>query len=418
MPEKKSVLYISYDGMTDALGQSQVIPYMCGLSRLGYQITILSCEKKQRFRKLYPAIKEQLDKAGIRWEYLYFSTRPPLLSKLWDIERLKAKAVRLHKRSNFSIVHCRSYMASLVGLLLKKRFGVPFIFDMRGFWADERVDGGVWNMANPIYPKLYRYFKRVEKKCLLTADATVCLTKSGIREMQTWDYVNPGVAAKIHHITTCCDIFSFHLSLGEKKQRQFDEKDIRFVYIGSIGPWHSYDQLTAFIKIAYEYLPGSFFKLIINTGQEAIEKFIAQNNFRRDRFDIKSIPHKQVPEALMGTDIAFFFNPQQYSKIACSPTKMGEMLSAGLPVITGPAVGDVDELVINNNIGCIIKEFNGKTVLAALQKVIDMCKNGRPAVMDRCLQAAESYYSLSKGIEKYKSIYQRLENSGVTIIKE
>jgi len=382
---------------------------MCGLSRLGYKITILSCEKKDRFRKMYSVIKERLDRAGILWEYLSFSTRPPLLSKFWDIERLKAKAARLHRRSGFSIVHCRSYMASMVGLHLKTRQGVPFIFDMRGFWADERVDGGVWNMANPIYSKLYRYFKRFEKKCLLTADATVCLTKSGIREMRTWDYVNPGVAAKLHHITTCCDIASFHPSYEEKKQRLFDETDIRFVYIGSIGPWHSYDQLTAFIRTAYNYLPGSSFKLIINTGREAIENFIVQNNFRRDRFDIKFIPHRQVPEELIGTDIAFFFNPRQYSKIACSPTKMGEMLSAGLPVITGPAVGDVDELVTGNNIGCIIKEFNEKTVLAALQNVINMCKSGRLAVMDRCLQTADSYYSLAKGIEKYRNIYQSLE---------
>ena len=29
------VLYISYDGMTDALGQSQVLPYLCGLAQRG-----------------------------------------------------------------------------------------------------------------------------------------------------------------------------------------------------------------------------------------------------------------------------------------------------------------------------------------------------------------------------------------------
>ena len=44
------VLYISYDGMTDPLGQSQVLPYLCGLSKSGYQFTILSFEKKQRLK--------------------------------------------------------------------------------------------------------------------------------------------------------------------------------------------------------------------------------------------------------------------------------------------------------------------------------------------------------------------------------
>lgn len=394
--------------MTDPLGQSQVIPYMCGLSRLGYRITILSCEKPERFRKLYPAIKEQLDKAGIEWHYLFFSTRPPLLSKFWDIHRMKRKAVALHKTHQFAIVHCRSYMASMVGYHLKKKYGVPFIFDMRGFWADERVDGGVWSRANPVFNRLYSYFKRFEKKCLLTADATICLTRNGIREMQTWEYVDAAVASRIHHITTCCNIHSFATTFGERAQRPFDETNIRFVYIGSIGPWHSYDRLTAFIKTAYTHVPGSFFKLIVNTGQEAMEKFISENHFRRDRFDIKFLPHNQIPGELVDTDIAFFFIPQQYSKIASSPTKMGEMLSAGLPVITGADIGDVDELVSENGIGHIITEFNEETIAAALQNVIAMNRNGKQALMDRCLYTAEDYFSLEKGIDKYLKIYQTL----------
>jgi len=46
------ILYISYDGMTDPLGQSQVIPYLIGLSQKGYVITIISCEKEDKFKKL------------------------------------------------------------------------------------------------------------------------------------------------------------------------------------------------------------------------------------------------------------------------------------------------------------------------------------------------------------------------------
>jgi hypothetical protein len=38
---QKKVLYLSYDGMTDPLGQSQVIPYLKGLADAGHQITIV-----------------------------------------------------------------------------------------------------------------------------------------------------------------------------------------------------------------------------------------------------------------------------------------------------------------------------------------------------------------------------------------
>ncbi len=46
-----NILYISYDGMTDPLGQSQVLPYLSGLTKYGYCFTILSFEKRERFIK-------------------------------------------------------------------------------------------------------------------------------------------------------------------------------------------------------------------------------------------------------------------------------------------------------------------------------------------------------------------------------
>ena len=38
-------LYLSYDGISDPLGQSQVLPYLKGLARLGHKIHLISFEK-------------------------------------------------------------------------------------------------------------------------------------------------------------------------------------------------------------------------------------------------------------------------------------------------------------------------------------------------------------------------------------
>ena len=141
----KKILYISYDGMTDQLGQSQVIPYLSQLSKMGYQITILSVEKKQKLMKLGGQIDGMLKNSGIKWVHLLFSSRPPLLSKMYDQWNLQSTAIRLHKENKYDLIHCRSYVAADAGLVLNKKFGVPYLFDMRGLWADEKVDG-----VNPI----------------------------------------------------------------------------------------------------------------------------------------------------------------------------------------------------------------------------------------------------------------------------
>ena len=45
---------------------------------------------------------------------------------------------------------------------MKKKYGVKFFNDIRGFWADERVDGGMWNMKNPLFKAIYKWFKKKE----------------------------------------------------------------------------------------------------------------------------------------------------------------------------------------------------------------------------------------------------------------
>ena len=45
----KQVLFISYNGMLDPLGQSQVIPYLKELSKLGARFTLLSYERERAF---------------------------------------------------------------------------------------------------------------------------------------------------------------------------------------------------------------------------------------------------------------------------------------------------------------------------------------------------------------------------------
>ncbi|MGB0932457.1 MAG: hypothetical protein ACPGVB_16865, partial [Chitinophagales bacterium] len=140
------VLYISYDGMTDPLGQSQVIPYIVGLQRKGHQFTLLSCEKKERFEKFGTEIRSYLEAHHIDWQPIFYTASPPILAKYWDIYQLRRKAKQLHQQQHFDQTHCRSYVSAEIGLYLKRQFGVKFLFDMRGFWVDERVDGGLWDL--------------------------------------------------------------------------------------------------------------------------------------------------------------------------------------------------------------------------------------------------------------------------------
>ncbi len=155
-----NVIYIYYYGMTDPLGQSQVLPYLIRLSRIGYSFTILSFEKRERYANNKQLIRKICADASIQWIPLRYTKKPPVLSTIWDYLKMLKNAKGLHAEKRFEIVHCRSYIASIAGLSMKKKYGIKFLFDMRGFWADERVDGNLWNLKNPLYKRVYQFFKK------------------------------------------------------------------------------------------------------------------------------------------------------------------------------------------------------------------------------------------------------------------
>ena len=109
----KKILYISYDGMTDQLGQSQVIPYLIGLAKSGYQITIISFEKEKNYKKNFEIIKILLSNNNISWKPLFYTKNPPVFSTLFDLWRMRSMAFKLHHKIGFDVVHCRSYISSL-----------------------------------------------------------------------------------------------------------------------------------------------------------------------------------------------------------------------------------------------------------------------------------------------------------------
>jgi len=94
--DKTKVLYLSYDGMTDSLGKSQVLPYLIGLSAKGFDITLISFEKENRFEKFKTQIEDLTKKANINWIPLSYTSKPPVLSTLWDVYRLKKLIKKLY----------------------------------------------------------------------------------------------------------------------------------------------------------------------------------------------------------------------------------------------------------------------------------------------------------------------------------
>ncbi|HSH67630.1 MAG TPA: glycosyltransferase [Bacteroidia bacterium] len=403
------ILYISYDGMTDPLGQSQVIPYLIGLSQKN-KITIISCEKKDRFEKQKVLIQQQLDQHQIGWIPVSYSSLPSILSKQWNIMRMKKKAIAFCKMEHPEIVHCRSYMAALIGLLLKKKFNTRFIFDMRGFWVDERIEGNIWSQTNFIHRKLYSYFKKKEIQFLQHADYTITLTENAKKEILSWQHLQ-SFSVPIEVIPCCADLEHFSIkNIQQSAQQQLEKKlavsedDFIITYLGSIGTWYLLDEMLDFFLYVMKQFETAKFLFITQDSKAHILEKAAAKGIKEERLIICAASRGEVPLYLSLSKIAVYFIRPTYSKKASSPTKTAEILGMGIPIVTNSGIGDSDLLLKNPGTGVIIDDFRIETYIKAVNRfflLLSSDKNER-------VELSHTYFSLNRGIELYQSVYNKI----------
>lgn len=403
-------MYVSYDGLTDPLGQSQVLPYLIGLSQLNYEITVLSTEKNENFLKNNKVIKGICGKYDINWTYINYSKKPPVVSTIKDVLLLKKKAKSLNKVRKFKIVHCRSYIAALLGLWMQKKFGTKFIFDMRGFWADERVDGNIWNLRIPIFKKVYNYFKEKEKSFLLNADEIVSLTFTGKDEFLTWDYLQEK-SLNVSVIPCCADLEHFDFDRYPrdeqlKKKMGIPIEDDVICYLGSVGTWYMMEEMLDYFKAHLSICSNSTFLWITKDNPDSILDY-ANSIGVGNKIVIQPAERNELPNLLSIVDVSIFFIKPLFSKKASSPTKMAELLGMGIPIICNHGVGDTDGIVEQEDVGLVVKEFSEKEFISVAKQLENLKQINKNHL--RCV--AEKYFSLKNGVEGYAKIYNRLTNN-------
>lgn len=390
------VLYLTYDGLTDPLGQSQVLPYLAGLSRLGHEIHIVSFEKPVAYNRLGSVLEASCKAAGLAWYPLKYHKHPPILSTIYDVLRMYHRAASLASAGKFDWVHCRSYLPALAGARLKRKFGVMFLFDMRGFWADERVEGGLWNLDNPLYRLIYNYFKRREKMLLSMADKIVCLTENAARLLEDWG-VPP---SKIDTIPTCVDLANFNPEAldpkrvaGLRDELGLSREDFVLLYLGSLGTWYRMDDMLAFFDELKMSQPGAKF-LVVSRDSWPFKN--------REDVIVRAADYGDVPLYLSLASASVMFIHPSFSKIGSSATKMGELLAMGVPIFCNLGWGDMDRFKPEDGVLAIAdfktSEYR-KVVVDFLERKYD-----RQLLRKTALR----YFNLPGGIQKYNDLYQYL----------
>ncbi len=375
------IAYVSYDGAGEPLGRSQVIAYLTRLAR-DCDITLISFEKDHASRAETARL---LQDAGIAWRPLSYHKRPPLLSTAWDVLR-GALALR---RVDADVVHVRSYVPALIALAARAPRRARFVFDIRGFWVEERVEGGLW----PADGWLYRLAKRCERRFFAAADAVVTLTNASVPAIREL-----GADCPVAVIPTCADVDRFAQQLPRPGGPAA-------VWCGSLSTVYRFD-------LAVRFAQALEMPLLVLTR----EAELARAQLAGHPAQVRTVAPEAVADELRPGDVGISFIVGSYdashhfSNLARAPTRIAEYLAAGMVVAASPGVGDVDALLSDAEVGVVVSDP------AALEEPARRARElaGDPAAWARSRAAARDRFHVDSGAARYLSLYRQLLDSDTT----
>jgi glycosyltransferase involved in cell wall biosynthesis len=403
MNKKARILYISYNGMTESLGQSQVLAYLTRLSDLGYEFDIIAYEKKEDLKN-EDYVKKLISSKNINWIPLEYSNSVPIFSTLKDLYIGWKEIRRLYKKNYYDIVHCRSYIPAILGLKCKQVFGSKFLFDMRGWWPDEKKESGLWD--NILFTPVYKYFKKLEREFFAVSDCTISLTYAGKEEIVNKKYK---AAENVAIIPTCVDFEIFKSFDTNVRNEIRNELNIPsgakvLLYSGALGTNYDNEGIIKLYKIYKEKNEDLYFLILAKDSAEYALQECKKYNVSTENVRVVSASFKDVYKYLIAGDVGIILYKKQFSSIGRSPTKLGEYWACGLPMISIKGLGDLDKIIAAYpKGGILLYAINENEVCPVLDELFIYSEN-----KNELRKYALEYFDISVGVTKYNEIYEKL----------
>lgn len=401
---KPAVLYLSYDGVLEPLGESQVVSYLERLAE-DHAITLLSFEKPADIAdsERTAAMSNRLAACGIDWVPMSYHKRPPVVSTAIDTIAGIARARRIARAREVQIIHARGYVPALIALGARGASHAAFLFDMRGFWVDEKVEAGHWKSGG----MLYRMGKWWERRFYAAADAVVSLTAAGacaITELGV--KMPPGVPVEV--IPTCADLQRF--SPGPKDTELVARLGLAGApVIGCVGTmrnWYMRQEMIDCLAAFAKSWPELRILIVTRDDRGALRADLEKAGVPGARLAITSASFEEMPRYIRLFDAGLFFIKPSFSKRASAATKLAEFLGCGVPVIINDGVGDSGTIVRDGHVGLVLSSLDVAGFDAALAQVRSVLSD--PAMPKRCRRVATDVFDLDAGVERYRRVYRQL----------
>lgn len=412
-------IYLVYDGILSPVFNSQVLTPLCRLQDEGiaHDLIAFSSYRSLARRRGY---KEQKRLVGerLRGRNIFMRTMPyhGSFSLVYPMMCLRLAMRRLGTdRDEPVVIQARGHQAAYMALSLRKRYpNLKVIANLRGVAGPEvtqytqkgkRLDNRLTGSAQA------RSLEHVEETIVRESDSIICVSHAFKDYIQTTYGTPPD---RIHVIVTAVDteIFKFDPSTrADVRQSLGLGSKLVLTYCGSAHEWELPHEIIRVFGVVRERCADAHL-LILTTHPAEFKEVVTAAGLGEESVSILSVPHSQVPDYLMAGDAGLLIRENNLVNNVAAPTKFGEYLACGLPVLVSKGIGDTEDVVIEQDTGWVSRDLSDESVESAADLIVQ--DRARVTSVDHkkhCAEVGRSLYSWDSHIPAFLEVYRLIEGS-------
>lgn len=365
------ISYLSVDSVQEGVGSSQITPLILGLANKGKRVCLITFEKVRPSNKLL----ETFSKAGVTWIMEDFG-KPGAIGGMIRLNTLRRSV------PNSTVIHGRSDIATAAGIW--SRVKAPVLWDVRSLWSDQRLLIGTdgWNHFTA------RGARFLEDVAASNSAAMSTLTAAIVPILENRHKRIPKIR---DIIPTCVQTSKFLPSPMPKGQ-------ITCLLSGSFNNYYDIDRTREILEAIRKTVNIRI--IWARSGESHVESLGVGESI------ILSASHSEMPRIVSESHfgIAICRPDSLATSSAAVPTKVGEFLASGRPVIVSSGIGDLDQMLSTTKTGVIIHHRD--SLKEAGQKIDEIISD--PKTPARCRELAMEHFDMDKAVERYLDMYERM----------
>ena len=363
--------YVTIDSLSEGVGSSQITPLISRLSKSGLKINLISYEKTNPTSEQLAYFKS----IGVEWNFRDFGANG-LMGGVGRLNSLRQEIPRTN------LIHARSDIPAVSAIASRQ---APVLWDVRSLWADQKV----MIQKSIVNKTLYGIYRGLESIAASRSMGMSTLTSA----------VVPILEQRHKRLPLLRTVVPTAVDLDYFKLNPLMPTHARALFSGTYNEYYDLNLSALFME--------EFRKHIAVETHWARPKESNKSNIGVG--ESKVFPSSQTGMANLIPGYSFGVSICKMdagpSLAAAMPTKIGEFLACGRPIVVNKGLGDMDQFIEEFDAGVILDGTPSNLVESATKLASLLSDTDTPR---RCRALAEKYFSMGVGANKYLDLYSQI----------